>query len=134
MNLSTIEKAVYDREIKYLTEKLGKGIEIIREALLEYANCHLCSPYGGVSEKAISATNGDDDKFSKWINSLPVARIGYMSGQYLCVEAPGIESTTVPEFVREAVLRVAVGKFMTQVNSVEEIRELAEQTAYQQNQ
>lgn len=131
-NLSTLEKAVYERELKSLQAEIGRGIEIIRTALAKYSNCQIYEPYGGPPTPAISAENSDAEAFNQWVNNLPIARLSYLSDTAITATDPDINKA--PEFLRKAILAVAIREFIAQVDSVEEVRNIAEQANHAANQ
>lgn len=132
MNLTALEQAVYDREIKSLQTEIGKGVEIIRSALAKYSNSHISSSYGGPGVDTIQADKGDVEAFDAWVATLPIATLTYNGGYHLTANLPAVSKA--PEFLRKAVLRVAISQFLKQVDSVGEIREIAEQANHAANQ
>jgi hypothetical protein len=116
-DLSKLESVIYERELKELSMKLAKGVELIREALKPYHNSSISNYH--VTETTISVPRGGPDQFNEWLNSLPMSSSHYFGGDHLSVSAPSVKSA--PEFIQKAVLGVAVAKFLAQVAQVEEI-------------
>ena len=112
-DLSKLEKAIYERELKSLTAEISKGIEIIRNAFKPYNNASSYGPEGTISvdsEKNIR-------NFNEWL--LSVGGSYYYGGYHLSINQQNVANA--PEFIKLAILDVAVKKFLSQVEFVEEI-------------
>ena len=118
MDLSKLEQAIYDREVAALQKEMQRGIEIIDKALAKYANG------GGTRGKLIRVDNEKTAaaEFDEWINSMRLGRTTYY-GDSIYPSAPAIKKA--PEFIRRAILDTAIKEFMETVESVDEIRQIA---------
>lgn len=132
-NITKLEQAVYEKELAKLTNEIAKGFKTIQDALSVYNNKTVFLPFGG-SYDAVSVEpdkeNKAIDEFLAWISN--IASIGYRDGAHLNLSQPDINKA--PEFLRRAILRVAVNNFMEQVEQISGIQESIQQIEHQVNQ
>lgn len=126
MELTQIEKALYDKEAAILQAEIARGTEIIRNAVLRYGNT--TTSYYGKSSSAMSVTEDEIKQLNQWFYS--IGGQFYYSGKKLAINSPSVKEA--PEFIRTKVLGVAVDEFMTHIGQIEAIKQLAEFTANQQ--
>ena len=125
MNLSKLEQTLFDKELAVLNAELRKGLEIIDKALAKYCP-------GGDTDHAKIYTpteTGAVADFNDWVNFHRIGVLSYYAGYYITIQAPDVRKA--PESVRKAVLDYAVAEFMAKIETIDEVRSIAESAAYQ---
>lgn len=116
MNPTTnkLEAELYARELKSITHRIAPHVEAIRGILKGYIG----------KNGEIPCEPGTTEEINGWLNSLPLMSITYYAGYSAYVRHP--EEREMPDALKKAILAKAVSDFMEKVDSVEEIRSIAE--------
>ena len=109
-----LEAELYARELKSITHRIAPHVEAIRDILRGYMG----------ENGEIPCKLGTKDDINDWLNSLPLMSITYYAGCSAYVRHP--EEQEMPDALKKAILAKAVSDFMEKVESVEEIRSIAE--------
>lgn len=125
MNPTTnkLEAELYARELKSITHRIAPHIEAIREILKSYVGENGKIPVGEQKE---------GPEVSEWLNSLPLMSVTYYGGYSAYVRHP--DEKEMPAALKKAILDRAVSDFLERVDSVEEIRSIAESAYHNSNQ
>lgn len=120
MELTQIEKALYDKEAAILQAEIQRGAEIIRNAVMRYSN--ETTSYYGISKPSMRVTQEEVKELNQWIYKMGGSY--YYGGDHLSLNSPVVSAA--PEFIRKKVLSVAVTEFMAKFETIDEIRHIAE--------
>ncbi len=125
--LSTIEAALFKREVENLNKEIGRGLAIICEAINTYRD-ERNSNHGRMRVDSLKGLN-------EYIQSCQLVSTYYTAGDWLAEGNARLSDNfdRVPEFLRSLILKRATENFLSQVESVDEIRNIAE-SAYQNQQ
>ena len=116
--LSPLEKALYQRELNQIIDKIRKPIEELREILTKELS--------GTDRLDIEIK--DLEEITQWVHQLPTLGTGYYAGYYLTVATP--QENVIPAAVSRAIVRNAVAKHLALVDELDEVRNIAEQAHY----
>lgn len=127
-DLSKLEQAIYHRELRKVSAQIADAYKLIQEALRPYHNKTVHSGYGTSSTSfSTDRESGDAKELNEWLSK--VAGNGYYSGSTVYVSGASLDRA--PEFLRQAILDVAIKNFCAQVDSVEEISNAVQHLEHQ---
>ncbi len=116
--LSPLEKALYQRELNQIIDKIRKPIAELREILTKELS----------GTDRLDLNSGDLQEIETWIQQLPALGQGYYGGYYLTVPFP--HEKGLPSAVNRAIVRNAVAKHLALMDELDEVRNIAEQAHY----
>ena len=109
MEVSKIEAKLLKDEIAVFEAEVRKGLEIIRNSFVKYAN-------NPVKKTSIS---GDFDKeLNEYFASFPIARSSYYGGDYTYITN---EVPKLPEKMKQSILDYAVKDFFEKLENIQDV-------------
>jgi hypothetical protein len=118
-----LEAELYARELKSITHRIAPHVEAIREILKSYVGDNGKISIGGKEE---------GPEVIEWLNNLPLMSVTYYGGYSAYVRHP--DEREMPAALKKAILDRAVSDFLERVDSVEEVRSIAESAYHNSNQ
>ena len=111
----SLEAALYQRELNALTAKLVPLVTQIREVFSD-----LC----GEGQRMDTDGVAEVKEINTWVRSLPELGAAYYSGYYVSVDNPNL--MRIPAPLEKVIKERAVANHMAAVDSLDEIRQVAE--------
>jgi hypothetical protein len=120
--LSAIETVLFEREVALLNKEIIRAQTILFEAFRKYSFEH---------DGKISINKERLQELREFIFKLRVVDSYYYAGTWLAAAGEEIskDPAQVPTFLRELILKKVTVDFLAKVDSVEEVRALAEDAA-----
>lgn len=113
-----LQSALYAREIKSITSRVAKHVEAIREIFREYF------PEEGIGIDVSGERSEDLAALKTWLSNTPTFSTAYYAGYSAFLNSPDVAN--MPKVLKEAIAAKAINDFMEKVDSIYEVRAMAD--------